>query len=84
MMLTGTTPTLTATAGIFLLGAGPIGYMLIPAKLHERILFIAGALCLIIPGVVTDTIGIALGAAAIGSQRIRRGNLLCAGEAAHG
>jgi TRAP transporter 4TM/12TM fusion protein len=64
--------TLTAMAGIVLLGAGAIGYMLIQAKAYERVLFIAGALCLIIPGVVTDTIGLALGAAAIGSQLFRR------------
>jgi TRAP-type uncharacterized transport system fused permease subunit len=72
MMLPGPTPTLTAMAGIVLLGAGAIGYFVIQAKFHERVLFIAGAMCLIIPGVVTDPIGLALGAAAIGSQLFRR------------
>jgi TRAP transporter 4TM/12TM fusion protein len=64
--------TLTALAGIVLLGAGVIGYLLIDARLYERGLFIAGALCLIIPGLVTDLIGMGLGAVAIGSQVVRR------------
>ena len=84
MMLTGTTPTLTATAGIIFLGAGAIGYFKIGMNLYERGLFLAAALLLIIPGWATDLAGLGLGAAAIVSQRIRRGNLLCAGEAAHG
>lgn len=68
--------TLTALAGIVLLGAGAIGYFVIQGKYYERIVFIAAALCLIVPGLVTDTIGLGLGTVAIGSQWIRRRNLL--------
>ncbi len=74
--------TLTATSGIVLLGAGAIGYFVIQAKYYERIIFIAGALCLIIPGLVTDMIGLGLGTVAIGSQWVRRRNLLRVGAAA--
>lgn len=64
--------TLTATVGIIFLGAGAIGHFLIPAKVHERLVFIAGALMLITPGLYTDMIGVALGSAAILSQLWRR------------
>jgi len=63
---------LTATAGIVLLGAGAIGHLLIPATWVERGLFVAGSLCLITPGLVTDSIGLSLGAAAAASQVYRR------------
>jgi len=74
--------TLSALAGIVLLGAGAIGYFVTRAKFHERVVFVAAALCLIIPGAVTDTIGLGLGTVAIGSQWVRRRNLLRAGAAA--
>lgn len=73
--------TLTALAGIVLLGAGVIGYLLIDARPYERALFIAGALCLITPGVVTDLVGLGLGCVAIGSQVVRRRAM--AGKAVH-
>ena len=60
--------TLTATLGIVFLGAGAIGHFLTPAKVHERLLFIAGALLLIIPGIYTDLMGLGLGGLAILSQ----------------
>jgi TRAP transporter 4TM/12TM fusion protein len=63
---------LTATAGVVFLGAGAIGYLLTAAKLHERALFIAGALLLIIPGWVTDAVGISMGMLGVGSQLLRR------------
>jgi TRAP transporter 4TM/12TM fusion protein len=64
--------TATATLGIVLLGAGAIGHLVIPAKLHERVLFVAGALLLIIPGWVTDVGGISIGAVGVASQLVRR------------
>jgi TRAP transporter 4TM/12TM fusion protein len=64
--------TLTAVVGIVFLGAGAIGYFLVPAKLYERALFVAGALLLIIPGWATDIGGMSLGAVAIASQFVRR------------
>jgi TRAP-type uncharacterized transport system fused permease subunit len=84
MMLTGTTPTLTATAGIIFLGAGAIGYFKIGMNLYERGLFLAAALLLIIPGWATDLAGLGLGSLGITSQMIRGRNLLPAGGAAHG
>ena len=68
--------TLTAVVGIVFLGAGAIGYFVTQAKYYERAVFVAAALCLIIPGLATDTAGLGLGALAIGSQLIRRRNLL--------
>jgi len=76
--------TLTALAGIVLLGAGAIGYFVIQAKVYERVVLIAAALCLIIPGLLTDTIGLGLGTVAIGSQLVRRRNLLRPGAAVEG
>ena len=68
--------TLTAVVGIIFLGAGAIGYFVTQAKYYERAVFVAAALCLIVPGLATDTVGLGLGALAIGSQWIRRRNLL--------
>ncbi len=68
--------TLTAVVGIIFLGAGAIGYFVTQAKYYERAVFVAAALCLIVPGLATDTVGVGLGALAIGSQWIRRRNLL--------
>ncbi|GAB4232592.1 MAG: TRAP transporter permease [Deltaproteobacteria bacterium] len=88
LMLMNTTPlgaleiTLTALAGIVLLGAGAIGYLLIEARWYERVWFVAGALCLILPGLVTDAIGLWLGSLAIGSQLLRKRAASAAGEAA--
>ncbi|HSE14729.1 MAG TPA: TRAP transporter permease, partial [Candidatus Deferrimicrobium sp.] len=67
--------TLTALAGIVLLGAGTIGYFVTRAKVYERVVFIAAALCLIVPGLATDMVGFGLGTLAIGSQWVRRRNL---------
>ncbi len=74
--------TLTALAGIVLLGAGAIGYFVIRAKFYERVVFIAAALCLIIPGLTTDMIGLGLGSLAIGSQWVRKRSMTRGGEAA--
>lgn len=74
--------TLAATAGIVLLDAGAIGYFVIQAKFYERVVFIAAALCLIIPGLATDMIGLGLGTLAIGSQWVRKRSMTRGGEAA--
>jgi len=66
---------LTAVVGIVFLGAGAIGYFVVPAKIYERAVFIAGALLLIIPGWVTDAGGMSLGAVGIASQLLRRRSL---------
>ncbi len=74
--------TLAATAGIVLLGAGAIGYFVIQANIYERVVFIAAALCLIVPGLASDMVGLGLGALAIGSQWVRKSSMTRGGEAA--
>jgi hypothetical protein len=48
---------------------------------ESRVVFIADTLCLIVPGLVTDTAGLGLGTVAIGSQWVCRRNLLRAAAA---
>ncbi len=66
LLLIGTTPLgltqnlITASCGMFGVGAAMIGYCLIPMSWWERILFIIGGLMLIDPGTLTDIIGIAI------------------------
>ena len=51
---------LTAIVGLVGIGAGFIGYLNGPVKPLLRVVSIAGGLCLVIPGTMTDIIGIAL------------------------
>ena len=55
--------TVTALMGIFGVAAGLGGFVFKPLKVWERVLFIAGGLTLLIPGLATDLIGLALVAA---------------------
>ena len=55
--------TVTALMGIFGVAAGLGGFVFKPLKAWERVLFIAGGLTLLIPGLATDLIGLALVAA---------------------
>jgi len=63
MVLIGTTPyllthnLLTATAGMFGVGAAMIGFCLAPMNWFERAWFLIAGLLLIDPGLVTDVIG---------------------------
>ncbi len=50
----------TALCGIYILSAGMEGYMFKDMPWWERILALAGGLCMIIPGLVTDAVGLAL------------------------
>ena len=50
----------TALCGIYILSAGMEGYMFKNMSWFERILALAGGLCMIIPGLVTDAIGLTL------------------------
>ena len=50
----------TALCGIYILSAGMEGYMFKNMSWFERILALAGGLCMIIPGLATDAIGLAL------------------------
>ena len=51
---------LTATIGMIGVAAGMSGYLVKPMNAFERVLTIAGGLCLIVPGTLTDVIGLAL------------------------
>ncbi len=51
---------ITALCGIYIISAGMEGYMFKNMSWFERILALAGGLCMVIPGIVTDAVGIAL------------------------
>ena len=51
---------ITALIGIFIVSAGMEGYLLRPMPWWQRIIALAGGLCMIIPGLVTDIAGIAM------------------------
>ena len=51
---------ITALCGIFIVSSGMEGYLLRPMPWWQRILALAGGLCMIIPGIVTDIVGVAL------------------------
>jgi UPF0716 family protein affecting phage T7 exclusion len=57
---------------VIALAAGLEGYFVRPATWLERGLFIAAALLLIHPGLVTDLLGLALLVAALAQQKLRR------------
>lgn len=51
---------ITALCGIYIISAGMEGYMYKHMPWWERILALAGGLCMIIPGITTDLIGLVL------------------------
>ncbi len=50
----------TAICGIFIISAGMEGYMYKHMPIWERIIALAGGLCMIIPGLATDAVGLGL------------------------
>ncbi len=62
----------TSLLGMFGISAGLEGYMLRDLKVYERLLAIAGGLMLVIPGLVTDGIGLALVALVVFLQILRK------------
>ena len=56
------TTAITAIIGVTFLSAGLSGYLVSPARFLNRLVFVAAALTLIKPGLVTDAAGIALAA----------------------
>jgi TRAP transporter 4TM/12TM fusion protein len=56
---------ITAAIGVTLLAAGLAGYLIKPANWVTRILFVTAALTLIRPGVSSDVVGLAIGAAGL-------------------
>ena len=63
----------TSLLGMYLLSSGLMGYMLRELSWPMRIVCIAGGLSLIVPGLVTDAVGVALLAALIVIQRLTDG-----------
>ena len=51
---------ITALCGIYIISAGMEGYMFKHMSWLERILALVGGLCMVIPGIATDAIGLAL------------------------
>ncbi len=51
---------ITAVIGIFMISAGMEGYLLKNMPWWQRIMALAGGLCMVIPGIVTDAAGVAL------------------------
>lgn len=62
---------ITALAGVLALGAAAGGYLLDHTKIHERIILILSALALLTPGLLTDSVGIALLVGVIILQKMR-------------
>ncbi|MBE6662329.1 MAG: TRAP transporter large permease subunit [Ruminococcaceae bacterium] len=58
--------------GMFGISAGLEGYMLRSLKIYERLLAIAGGLLLVIPGIVTDLVGLLLVALVVVLQLLGR------------
>ena len=62
---------LTAAAGTVLLSGGLEGWFIMKQHWTERILFIISALLLLIPGTVTDIVGLGIGILLIAEQAYR-------------
>ncbi|MBO5755525.1 MAG: TRAP transporter fused permease subunit [Clostridia bacterium] len=62
----------SSLVGIFAVSAALEGYILENMKWYERLVSVAGGLLLIYPGALTDLIGLALVAVAVGLQVVRR------------
>ena len=63
----------TASAGVFFLACSTEGWLNGTLPMVLRVILFAGAICLIIPEPITDTIGITIGVAIWIYQRIRHG-----------
>jgi TRAP transporter 4TM/12TM fusion protein len=62
----------TAIVGMFGISVGLEGYMMCGMRFYERILSIAGGLMLVIPGLVTDAIGLAIVALVVFFQILQK------------
>jgi TRAP transporter 4TM/12TM fusion protein len=63
---------ITSCVGMTAIGAAMIGFFLAPMNWAERVLFFAGGLMMVHPGVMTDAAGIGLLAACVGYQRHKK------------
>ena len=62
---------ITSAVGVVALGAALEGHFLRDTTWYERVLLVAAAIDLIVPGLVTDLVGAVLLAAVVASQRRR-------------
>jgi TRAP-type uncharacterized transport system fused permease subunit len=67
---------LTAVVGVIALAAGLEGWLLLQASWWQRALWIGGGLLMIVPGLTTDLIGLALASIPLASQMRQRARLL--------
>lgn len=63
---------ISSVIGMVGVAAGLEGYLLVPAKVWERLIFIAGGILLVIPSIATDIVGIILLAIGVALQLIRK------------
>jgi TRAP transporter 4TM/12TM fusion protein len=63
---------ISAMIGIMTLSIGIEGFLLVPLRFYERITLLGGALCMIVPGVLSDSIGLAILAAVFFLAKWRR------------
>jgi len=63
---------ITSVAGMIGISAGLEGYFFGNCKIWERLIFIAGGLCMVIPSLLTDGIGLVLLAVGVVLQLIRQ------------
>lgn len=63
---------ITSIIGMVGISAGLEGYLLIPAKIWERVILIAGGILMVIPSLATDILGLLLLVVGIFLQLIRR------------
>jgi TRAP-type uncharacterized transport system fused permease subunit len=62
----------SASVGVIALAGGLFGWLLAFATMWQRVLLVIAALCLITPGLVTDSIGFGLLAVVVGAQLLGR------------
>jgi len=63
---------ITASVGVVALAGGLFGWLLSYATLWQRTLLVVAALCLITPGLITDSIGFGLLAVVVAAQLVAR------------
>jgi TRAP-type uncharacterized transport system fused permease subunit len=62
----------SASVGVICLAASLFGWLLAHAWMWQRALLFAAALCLIKPGLITDTVGLTLLAIVVAAQLVTR------------
>jgi TRAP transporter 4TM/12TM fusion protein len=62
----------SATIGVICLAAGMFGWLVTLASMWQRAMLVAAALCLIKPGLITDSIGLGLLGAVLAAQLLAR------------